>query len=301
MRHLIKSTFPDYIQHLSEYGFVVIDFLNPTEVGDLRNHFTRNREKIAPYYYNGIHMTTWIADNHFKLTLKEELEKLILKPCSIIFDNYKLLNTTYIIKKKHQVSNFPIHQDWSFVDETKNEALNLWIALQDTTVHNGGLYIIKGSHKLNNVIRGSGKLSFDFEQYRKNLTNYLTPIQVKAGQAVIFYYSLIHGSPPNLTNQPRLVVATTVLPEEAEIILNYYNEEQRRLEQYRMEDDFIYKYKNIREESTARPPHGTLINVVENYTPETIRLKDIKRTALTHKNSFIYKLMSIFNKQDITL
>lgn len=285
---------PSIAEHLAENSFAVIDLLQPAEVDRLWEVYRKHQSDINATTINGIHMTTWIADIPMKLTIKKELEEAIFSAVAHFFNDFKLLNSIFIIKNQHKVSNFPLHQDWSFVDETTFPSLNVWIALQDTTVRNGGLYVVRGSHKLNNTIRGAGKLSFDFTRYGKELQSYLYPVVLKRGQAVLFYYSTIHGSPANLTADPRVVVATTVVPQEAPIIINYLDTTGNTLYRYELSDDFIYHYTDIRQESVQRPPKGKLISSIKDYMPSDITLDAIRQCAQPVKLGIIQQIIHWF-------
>ena len=293
MKSVLKDKYRNYIQQLSEYGYVVIDFLNPSALIRVNQQIQQHSAALEKYYSNGIHMTTWILDNTLKYSIKNELEEILQYTCDTFFEDYRMLNSTYIIKKKHKVSNFPIHQDWSFVDESKYEALNVWIALQDTNINNGGLFVIKGSHKLNNQIRASNDMN-SFEAYEKKLHPFLTPVNLKAGQAVLFYYSLLHASAPNLSDKKRLVVSTTILPKDAEIILSYHDKIKNELRQYKMQDDFIYNYSDIRKQGNEEPSNGELVNTIKDYIPAHISYEEIKNTAIINNTSFFDKFLNVF-------
>jgi ectoine hydroxylase-related dioxygenase (phytanoyl-CoA dioxygenase family) len=293
MNKVVNSSHTKHIQALSEFGYTIIDFLNQDELTTLLNQTQRDLNKLNLNFTNGIHMTTWIADNNLKYSVKKEIEQNIKLPCDRIFENYQLSNPTYIIKKKHKVSNFPVHQDWSFVDETKNEALNLWIALQDTNEHNGGLQVIKGSHRLKNYIRPTNCPS-NFENFSDKLNKFLTPINLKAGQAILFYYSIIHGSTSNHSIKPRMIISATVLPKHAEIILNYYDREFNQLKQYKMPNDFLYALNDVRNSAKEEPQNGILFNSIEAYQPQSITYDAIEKTAIVKKQSLIAKILHKF-------
>lgn len=291
MQKLFTTDYDDTYNDLRKNGYTIIDFLEEEQIEQLKNIYSSQKTTIDNSTFNGIHMTTWMKEKETKYLIKNQLEAAIHSACDKLFEHYKKLNTVFIIKNKHKISNFPLHQDWSFVDETKESALNIWIALQDTTIKNGGLYIIKGSHKLRNKIRGAGKLSFDFEAYRKELSSYLSPVLLKAGQAVIFYYSCIHGSPANQTNEPRIIVATTIVPEDAVLQIHYYDENENILKKYLMNDNFTYEYNDIRLESVIQEPKGKLVNNDINYMPVHITLEEIKAVAVPYKINLFRKLL----------
>ncbi|MFN8236832.1 MAG: phytanoyl-CoA dioxygenase family protein [Chitinophagales bacterium] len=273
MQSVLLPQYHDIQQELSQNGFVKISFLDAEQLSSLRTHYNEYLEMDTPFI-NGIHMSTWMSDIKKKLLLRDSIEKILKKSFDQYFTDYKVSNTTFIVKKKHKVSNFPLHQDWSFVDEEKFEALNVWIPLQDTTIYNGGLYVIPGSHKLSNKVRGAGMLSVDYTPYHKQLKPYLTPVSLKAGEALLFYYAVIHGSPDNKQASDRVIVSTSVMPLQAPMIVNYYNQQQHTTEQYAMPDDFVYLYDDIKTQSTTQPPKGMLINSFP-YKKYEVSVKEI--------------------------
>lgn len=289
MPKFIQNELHDLRTKLNKDGYVIIDFLNDDKLNQISNYITSISKDINPYFENGIHMTIWIDNMQLKSAIKSKLNEFITDECNRLFKDFKLLNTTLIVKNKHKVSNFPLHQDWSFIDETKNAALNLWIALQDTNEKNGGLFVIKGTHKLNNYVRGSGKLFPNFEGIRKKLNKYLTPIKLKAGQAILFHYSLIHGSAPNLSNQSRMAVSTTVLSRETSFIINHYDELNSQLKQFQVGDDFIYNYQDIKKDSNSIPTGGVLVNTIENYIPKSITINDIDKVVIHDNKTFSFR------------
>lgn len=283
MQSVLLTKYHTLQQELSQNGFVKISFLDADQLAVLLKHYKEYLETDMPFS-NGIHMSTWMSDVNKKLTLRNTIEKVLKKSFDHYFTDYKVTNTTFIIKKKHKTSNFPLHQDWSFVDEEKYEALNLWIALQDTTIHNGGLYVIPGSHKLPNKIRGAGMLSIDYSPSHKQLKPYLEPVSLKAGQALLFYYAVIHGSPNNNSRSDRVILSTSVMPEQAPMLVNYYNPTQNTTEQYAMPDDFVYLYDDIKTQSTTQPPRGILINTIP-YKKYEANVREIVGLIPPHFNN----------------
>lgn len=288
--------FLDYSVHskLDSDGYCIINLLDEFAIDQLTEVASCIQEKHSNTFFNGIHMTIWCSDIAFKLSIRDKIESIIKPYCNRFFQNYKLLNSVYIIKQQNRTSGFPLHQDWSFVDEAVYPAINIWVALQDTFIHNGGLCVVKGSHRLNNYIRGAGRLSFDFNQYSNALKPYLTPLSLKKGQAVLFYYSTIHGSPANRTTKARSIIASTIIPEDANIVLNYFDNKTNSLHQYLMCDDFVYKYNDIRFESVLQPPNGKLLQCIPDFEPYSVSLGEIIAVSKLSDNSMLDKFLNLF-------
>ncbi len=110
------------------------------------------------------------------------------------------------------------HQDYSYWTRTKPLAhLTCWIGLDDSTIENGCVHYVPGSHKWNLLpITGlagdmnaiEGVLSEDqWRQFQKHV-----PIELKAGECVFHHPLTIHGSFENRTPNPRrAIVINSVL------------------------------------------------------------------------------------------
>jgi ectoine hydroxylase-related dioxygenase (phytanoyl-CoA dioxygenase family) len=110
------------------------------------------------------------------------------------------------------------HQDYSYWTRTKPMAhLTCWIGLDDSTVDNGCVYYVPGSHRWDLLpITGlAGNMDaikgvLNPEQWQQ--FNRYVPIELKAGECVFHHPLTIHGSFENRTPNPRrAVVINTVL------------------------------------------------------------------------------------------
>ena len=101
------------------------------------------------------------------------------------------------------------HQDYSYWTRTQPMAhLTCWIALDDSTVDNGCLQYIPGSHKWD-LLPITG-LAGDMEAIRGVLNadqweqfQHPAAIELKAGEASFHHPLLVHGSDENRTDRPR--------------------------------------------------------------------------------------------------
>ena len=97
----------------------------------------------------------------------------------------------------------PWHQDKSYwPDANANPVITVWIPLVDSTLENGCLHLIPGTHKKRAVAHGSedysgtGYLEIAPETIAKRKKE-IIPLPMKAGSAVLFNDRLIHSSTPN--------------------------------------------------------------------------------------------------------
>jgi ectoine hydroxylase-related dioxygenase (phytanoyl-CoA dioxygenase family) len=100
------------------------------------------------------------------------------------------------------------HQDYSYWTRTRPVAhLTCWIGLDDSTMENGCVHYVPGSHKWNLLPRGS--LADDMNAVIERLTDAQkeafkpVAIELKAGEASFHHPLMLHGSYANRSSRPR--------------------------------------------------------------------------------------------------
>jgi ectoine hydroxylase-related dioxygenase (phytanoyl-CoA dioxygenase family) len=100
------------------------------------------------------------------------------------------------------------HQDYSYWTRTKPIAhLTCWCSLDDSTIQNGCLQYVPGSHRWG--LLDKPVLAGDLMGIRNFLTPEQlkefdpVPVEVKAGEAIFHHSLTLHGSGENKSNRPR--------------------------------------------------------------------------------------------------
>jgi ectoine hydroxylase-related dioxygenase (phytanoyl-CoA dioxygenase family) len=100
------------------------------------------------------------------------------------------------------------HQDYSYWTRTKPVShLTCWIGLDDSTIENGCVHYVPGSHKWELLPRGS--LAGDMDAIKERLNEDQrsrfapVPIELRAGEASFHHPMMIHGSFENRSSRPR--------------------------------------------------------------------------------------------------
>ncbi len=109
------------------------------------------------------------------------------------------------------------HQDYSYWTRTKPMAhLTCWIGLDDSTIDNGCVHYVPGSHRWD-LLPITG-LAGDMNSIRNVLNaeqwqqfNRHVPVELKAGECVFHHPLTIHGSFENRTPHPRRAVVLNVI------------------------------------------------------------------------------------------
>lgn len=200
-------------------GFVVIpDFFAPDQIERLKTIYSSlHLDELKTIYTNIIDRHP-DENNEIALLLSQEFEKNIDEH----FNNYTLVGGVFLVKGIGENSASKMHQDWNMVDETKYYSMGIWCPLIDVNETNGCIQVIPGSHRWFKSIRSHSMPSviFKFEE----VNDYLTPVPLKKGDAVIFAHNLFHGSKPNTTNENRPAAYIGVISKEAQLIHYIKNE-----------------------------------------------------------------------------
>jgi ectoine hydroxylase-related dioxygenase (phytanoyl-CoA dioxygenase family) len=109
------------------------------------------------------------------------------------------------------------HQDFTFQPMTNDDMITCLLFVDDVTLENGPLEVVPGTHKgplysLWHNGRFTGAVAESvMEQHRDDIVK----CTGKAGSVCLMHASLLHGSAPNLSDQPRTLYITTYYAEDA--------------------------------------------------------------------------------------
>lgn len=278
---------------LDRDGIIKIPFISDEKVAEFKE-FIQNETPIIELSNNyGLAAGIFFDSLALKNELHQKISDVLLPICNSYLENYKPLIFTALVKGVGKISKLDIHQDWSVVDENHHRSLSLWIPLKDTNPTNGTVYAIKGSHKNLSNPRG-GSIPSIFTEDVEGLMELMEPINVKAGEALIFYQNLVHFSPPNMTDEPRITLISSLVPEGADV-LQYYLKDEDTVEVYKMNDNFFLQYDDFFRDKDQRP-NGIKIGEVTDVHKVQNVLELIKSGTTTKKESifkrFISKYMS---------
>jgi ectoine hydroxylase-related dioxygenase (phytanoyl-CoA dioxygenase family) len=133
----------------------------------------------------------------------------------------------------------PPHQDSVFLYTAPPSAVGFWYALEDATVHNGCLSVLRGSHKWAPIEKrfvrrrdGTGTEFVDNDGPRfpaghdegeeklagaqSGETEY-EPVEVKAGTLVLIHGNLLHQSEKNVSDKGRIAYTFHVIEGEGTV------------------------------------------------------------------------------------
>jgi ectoine hydroxylase-related dioxygenase (phytanoyl-CoA dioxygenase family) len=232
-----KPMFPitqnrDWNAELAENGYLIFPLLPTEAVAELKQFFeTHQREKVERFYASVHH-----PDAEFRLRMDAEIQRVLRPYLSELLDEGEALGGSFIAKPKGNAGILPPHADWNIVDERQFRSYNLWIPLVDTTVENGAVHIIPGSHAWCDDIRGPG-IPNPFEPHKIMIWEAMRPLEMKAGDALLYDHRLLHASPMNQTETLRLACVMGIKPKTAP--MRYYHGQDGWIKEYTANPQFF--------------------------------------------------------------
>jgi hypothetical protein len=244
-------------EELFEIGFSISGNIGETKINQLRRTFESLHDFKQPE--GGMFYSLYSNDLAYRNLVNKELISILQFDYDNLFENYKTVINSFIVKLPGPKSDFTLHQDSTGLDEYKYSPLSVWIPLQDTSLKNGTICVIPKTHGFFHPYRGISFAS-PFKNYEDVLRKFLFPIELKAGDILLFDNRLVHYSHLNQGQYPRIVVMSGIFPKEAEIISVFKDESEENspLEIYKQSEDFLITNTAFYENCTARPYRGDL-------------------------------------------
>ena len=229
-------------------GYVVIDLIEPEQVGDLLTFYNSLDHAAMPRY--GFQVSLDNERSDFVRVISEKLTSTVKPFADRVFRDHQIFTASFVVKGKNPLGVVPPHQDWTFVNEQQYWSASIWCPLVDVGRHNGCLGVIQGSHRFYDHVRPSPAPQYEppFKEHLFTIFPYLKLIELKAGQALVFNNRTFHASPPNSSDQPRIAFGLGITHRDAELQHYYLLPKQERmlLERFAVNSDFFYVYNNAR-------------------------------------------------------
>ena len=127
---------------------------------------------------------------------------------ALLGSDIKLYQDQLFMKPARVGSRQPYHQDQpaGFHIEPTSEMVTCWAALDPSTIANGCLWMVPGTHKMG-VIDADRRAEFEQRSLAGSLPEE-RPIELRAGDCSFHHGHTLHSSRPNLTPQRRRGYAT---------------------------------------------------------------------------------------------
>jgi hypothetical protein len=225
-------------KRLLKEGYVVIPFLNKTEVLALVDFYNQNH----PQQLEGMYATAHVTDIDFRVKMNAFIKTVFENAIERTFANCNPLGASFIAKGKGSKGTLSPHQDWNIVDEDIYRSFNIWVPLVDVDEQNGTIKILPGSHLWLRNFR-SANISSSFNNVNELLWPKMIALLMAKGEALIYDHRLLHASGENFTDKTRLTAVYGIIPAGAE--MRYYHKaDEHTVEVFESNPEF-FLYGNI--------------------------------------------------------
>lgn len=164
----------------------------------------------------------------------------------------EVLGAAFQVKPPSDQSELNPHQDSSLLDEATQLGAYCWVPLVDVDELNGWLTVVPGSHRLGNVQR-TLNVPWQFEGQEDVFRNHGVGLKMAAGSVAIFDAALVHGSPPNRSNEIRFALNNFAKPKNAPMVHFFADDETTEgfVEAWEIDTSFFLE-ENIMERPSGR-------------------------------------------------
>ena len=251
---VIRRTFvsDERQRRFSDDGAVTLALFTPERAAQLRDEML----SLSSGSRSGWHSSNESTDHAYRQRVHVALADLFSEALAGVLDDYRLFNTSILVKWPGPDGAMGTHQDWTFVDEQRFRSVSVWCPLVDVDSRNGALEVLPGSHKVLTHERCSPSLP---ESYRDPLAGLgdgdLDPWPVAAGTAIVLDHAVAHRSPPNLADQPRVVIAGAFAPSEA-MLRHHFREPSGRVWAFDIPDTAWFQAFDIGQRPRDVPTRG---------------------------------------------
>lgn len=227
---------------LRQFGYVVIDLLSSAQLNTLSD--ITERLYVDEKY--GFHASNLSSQHAYRHAVYTEAGPILEAAVDGLFVDHHPFTSSLLMKWPDEDSAFNAHQDWTMVDEARFRTVNVWCPLVDTDANNGALRVLPGSHRVLDAIRCSPMPPAGCESPGWQVRwDEMDPVEVRAGQALVFDHALLHSSGPNFSDVVRPAVAVAFKPKEAPLYHWYLPDPSERTLEVMSVDSAFFADVNI--------------------------------------------------------
>ena len=116
-----------------------------------------------------------------------------------------------------------------------------------------------------------------YDEVYKSIPELMTPIYLKAGEAIFFDQSILHYSPPNLSENKRIVTNIYFSHKDVRFRTAYYPKEKHpsKIELFEQDESFMTDFEQFGQNIFDRPKIGKSLGLFDYEFP-TLSVDEIK-------------------------
>lgn len=226
-------------RQLQNEGFCKISVLNAVDIQRLTDALLGFQE----YYYSTPELfvsTMLVPDATHRRSVHDRIVEVVGEQIKHILSGFDILFSNLLVKHPGEAGAVGVHTDWTYVDESLHNSYNLWIPLVDVGQVNGCLHVWPKSHAFTPKVRPTPYVPLSREDEQ---TVYLhsVPMELTAGQGVLYHSGLIHFSNPNYSDSARPALAMVLIPVESRPV-HYFRDSDGETAAYDVDGEFFFNH-----------------------------------------------------------
>ncbi|MFA6114828.1 MAG: phytanoyl-CoA dioxygenase family protein [Sphingomonas sp.] len=192
-------------------GSALVPFLDEAEVASLLEALSALRTSAfppstivgQPLTY---HSTALDSDADYRARTFSVARDAAAPHIDRLLDGFEIA-TAGILIKEPGTGSLGLHSDWTLTEDPDGLAITIWCPLVDVDESNGCLHVVPGSHRLVRHVNGPGIKGYQ-GRFQQELKERAVAVPMRAGEALVFDSSLLHGSPVNQSayNRPAIML-----------------------------------------------------------------------------------------------
>lgn len=226
---------PELEALLQRDGFVSFPLISAVQADALRTSYGQLR---GGWEGEGFCSDLVVDDPGYRRSVNTLLGDALDDVVSQRFDGYTPFLHNFLCKFPGDGSDLYLHRDWMYVDERQGDHTYVcWIALEDITGHNGQLRVLRGSHHLDDMLRGTDLVA-PWLAHTRTIEDRLLSVPLHAGDCIVFDNRVVHASFTNYTERPRVAAAVGMRPAGSQLV-HFRRIDEQTAARYDVDEDFF--------------------------------------------------------------
>jgi hypothetical protein len=214
-------------------GYVTLSLVDDGDVRRLQGIVEEVRSALRTdrrWEPRGFEELMYVEDRVLRRRIQADVESILAPRLADHVRDIHILVSNVFVKAPAPAKNLvPPHQDFCVVDESLGwEHVQMWMPLVDVDSTNGCLCVLPRAHRIASPYRAQGDET-PFESFIDRSA--MQPLELRAGEAVLFSGRTVHASNRNLSDRPRAAVACLFASVRAPLV-HYHRVEPGRVEAF---------------------------------------------------------------------
>ncbi|MCU1496457.1 MAG: hypothetical protein JWM47_410 [Acidimicrobiales bacterium] len=204
------------LERVAADGYCTVPLLDADQVTEIRAYFDGLEvDPETPRFVSAVHL-----ERERAIAVDRWLSEKIGPPLErLLGSDLEPFLSAFFAKGARHGDRMTYHQDWSYTDERHHRSVLTWIPLVDVGPGNGAMYVVPGSHRWSDGIRPSNiDAAPPTDPHLDAFEERAVLVEMRAGEALVYDPAIVHGTPPNTTDDTRPVAGLALVPRDAELV-----------------------------------------------------------------------------------